>query len=65
MNYTIFCQRCDRPAVQRKIDNTRAAWLFCSATSRTSDEVRLCASCIKTVESLGLSIAKSKKRNTK
>lgn len=62
MSYTIYCQRCDRPATQNKIENTREAWLFCAATDRMSSEVRLCSSCIKTIASLGLAIARVKSR---
>lgn len=60
--YTTYCQRCDRPAVQRRIENTRAAWVFGAATGRSGDEIRLCAGCIKTIESLALSVALAKKR---
>ena len=65
MNYTVFCQRCDRPAVQRKLENTRVAWIYSAATDRRADEVRLCAGCIKTIESLGFSVARAKRRKEK
>jgi hypothetical protein len=62
--YSVPCQRCGkRSAVGRKIDNTKAAWVFSSASGRMSHEVRLCGSCFKTVESLTVSVAKAKSRS--
>lgn len=56
--YTVFCQRCDRPSVTRKLSNERSAWIFGAASDRPSDEVRLCASCLKTIEAMAFRIAR-------
>ena len=61
--YSVPCQRCGkRGAMQRKIDNDRAAWVFAAATGRVSDAVRLCGSCFQTVSSLMVAVAKVKSR---
>ncbi len=65
MSYTVHCQRCDRPAVQRKIEKTTPALLFATVTKRPVSDVRLCASCIEIIENLGQSISKAKKRGAK
>jgi hypothetical protein len=61
--YSTPCQRCTkRNAVQRKINNERPTWVFAAATNRTAEEVRLCASCVRTVDSLMFSVARAKSR---
>jgi hypothetical protein len=62
MSYTVYCQRCDRPASTSRALRCSASWIFAIATGRSIDEVRLCASCVKTVDSLTLAVAKVKKR---
>lgn len=61
--YSVACQRCGtRNAVQRKIDSDRSTWIFGAATARLASDVRLCSSCIATLESLLVLVAKVKKR---
>jgi hypothetical protein len=60
--YSVSCQRCDRSAVQRKIDNDLRAWVFAAATGRLSTEVRLCASCLSTLDSLVVAVRCVKRR---
>jgi len=63
--YTVYCQRCDRPATQKRIDLTRAAVVFAAATAKLSpQDVRLCSNCIRTVESLSYAIARVKRRSS-
>lgn len=64
--YSVPCQRCDgRNATQKKINNERACWVFAAATGRTSDVVRLCVSCLRTVNSLAVAVARVKPRKSK
>jgi polyferredoxin len=61
--YSMPCQRCPkRNAVQGKIDSTLACLVFAAATGRDAREVRLCGTCLRTVDSLAHSVAKSKTR---
>ena len=56
--YSVPCQRCPkRNAVQGKIDSTLAADVFAAATGRDTREVRLCGSCLMTVDNLAHSVA--------
>lgn len=64
--FSLPCQRCGtRAAVQRRIENSRGAWVFAAATNRTASEVRLCSGCIATVESIAITVAKAKRRRTR
>ena len=61
--YSVPCQRCPkRNAVQGKIDSTLACSVFATATGRDTREVRLCGSCLRTVDNLAHSVAKAKSR---
>lgn len=61
--YSLPCQRCTKNnCVQRKIDRERSVQVFAVATGRQVDDVRLCGSCLRTVDSLIVSVGKAKAR---
>lgn len=49
--YTLFCLRCGRPAVQRKIDPmVRRVFYVVTDKCQSVDDVRLCASCERMID---------------
>lgn len=65
MSYTVWCLRCGNAALQRKIDKEYATRLFAVATNTTIDKVHLCGNCVRTIDSMGVRIAKAKKQPKK
>lgn len=70
--YSVPCQRCTkRNAVQRKINSVRsvldglACRVFAAATGRPAEDVRLCGSCLRTVDNLAFSVEKAKSRRSR
>jgi len=63
MSCALPCQRCDR-AVHRRIDQDRPARMFATATDRLGlpSAVFLCSNCLRTLDSLLLSVARAAKR---
>jgi hypothetical protein len=56
--YSVPCQRCGTRGAMQKRHEQVVQYVFSAATNRSSDQVRLCASCDRTVASLAVQVAK-------